>query len=303
MWYITRMNFDLIETVDALEKVCAHFSQQAVICVDTEFYREVTYYPELALVQIACSERTVCIDPLKIDDLQALFDLLLNPQVLKVFHASSQDMEVFHTNFNILPTPIFDTQLAAKKIGYGDQIGYANLIKECLDIELDKSQTRTDWLQRPLQPKQLEYAANDVIYLMQSYPLLCQKLQEKNSLQELRDSCVELSHPKRFEIAYNSMWRKVKGHRYLAGQDLAILQAIAAWREHEAQALNRPRRHTLSDAALIEIVKQQPEDREALLSLPSLQRYGVSQSSSDALLQSLREGISQTKEHWPKWKR
>ncbi|NOX09165.1 MAG: ribonuclease D [Gammaproteobacteria bacterium] len=281
-------NYELIDSEDALEAACKHFAQQAVICVDTEFFREVTYYPQLALVQIACGERTVCIDPLVIDNIQPLLDLLLNPDVLKVLHSSGQDMEVFHCSYNILPTPVFDTQIAANKLGYGDQLSYAALIKQCLDIDVDKSQTRTNWLQRPLSQRQLEYAANDVIYLAQCFPIIHQQLKEQNLLKELNGAFSDISHPQRFEVPYEKMWRKVKGHRHLPREEQVLLKSLAAWREKEAQKIDRPRRHTLSDEGLIEIVKQRPQDREQLLGLPALKRYGILDESVNELLECLQ---------------
>ena len=283
-----------------LISACNQFKSSPFICVDTEFHRETTYFPELALIQIADESLTVCIDPLAVDDLTPITDLFSDTRIIKVFHACHQDLEIFYHLFKALPSPMFDTQIAATLIGHGDQIGYAALIKSCLDIEVDKSQTRTDWLKRPLNDKQLEYAANDVIYLSQAYPLIVKQLQQLGRLNWLDEDFARLSNTDTFKVHPENMWKKVKGHQKLRGQQLAVLQAVSAWRETSAINRNKPRRRILSDDALIDMCKQKPEDTKQLLALRSLNKSRVSQQEAGVLIQCIATACALPPEQWPR---
>jgi ribonuclease D len=294
------MSILFIHSQAELISACTHFKNSPFICVDTEFHRETTYYSELALIQIADASLTVCIDPLALDDLSPVAELFSNTQILKVFHACYQDLEIFHHLFGALPCPIFDTQIAAALIGYGDQIGYAALIKDCLNIEVDKSQTRTDWLKRPLNDKQLEYAANDVLYLSQAYPLIVQKLTELNRLNWLDEDFALLSKVETFAVQPQNMWKKVKGHQKLRNQQLAVLQALSAWRETLAINRNRPRRRIISDDALIDICRQKPANTRQLLSLRCLNKSRISQHDAEELIQCIEKAMAVPAEHWPR---
>jgi len=156
------MDIVYINSNASLALSCDTIRLSKVLCIDTEFHRETTYYPELALIQISNGDKTCCIDPLAITDFTPLLAILKNANITKVFHASHQDLEIFNNLFNTLPSPVFDTQIAASLLGYGDQIVYAGLIKKELNIDIDKSQTRTDWMKHPLSNEQLLYAASDV---------------------------------------------------------------------------------------------------------------------------------------------
>ena len=159
-----------VDTPQALDELCAQLRGSAWITLDTEFIRERTYYPQLCLIQVANESVIACIDPLALPDLAPLEALLADPQVLKVLHAASQDLEIFYHRMGRVPAPLFDTQVAASVLGLGEQIGYGRLVQELLGVELDKSHSRTDWSRRPLEPEQLRYAADDVRYLLQLYP-------------------------------------------------------------------------------------------------------------------------------------
>jgi len=165
-----------IDTAEALEQLCTLLRQRPYIAIDTEFVRERTYAPELCLVQIKHQELLACIDTPAIQDLSSLKQLLLDPEVTKVFHAGSQDLEIFYLMCKEVPKPIFDTQIAAPLLGSNEQIGYANLVNECLGVELAKTHTRADWARRPLPKTQIAYALDDVIYLEQLYLHLRQEL-------------------------------------------------------------------------------------------------------------------------------
>jgi len=293
------MSILYINSPAELVSACNQFKTSPFICVDTEFHRETTYYPELALIQIADESLTVCIDPLVLDDLTPITDLFSDTRILKVFHACQQDLEIFYHLFNALPSPIFDTQIAATLIGHGDQIGYAALIKSCLDIDVDKTQTRTDWLKRPLNEKQLEYAANDVLYLSQAYPLIVKQLEQLDRLNWLDEDFALLSNTDTFEVHPENMWKKVKGHQKLRGQQLAVLQSVSAWRETSAMNRNKPRRRIVSDDALIDMCKQKPENTKQLLSLRSLNKSRISQHEAETLIQCIATASALPAKQWP----
>lgn len=293
------MNYTYIDTPQQLAACCEQFSGSQFLCVDTEFHREKTYYPELALIQIASESQAVCIDPLKLPDLQPLLKLLLDASIIKVFHAAQQDIEIFYHHFDTIPQPVFDTQIAATLLGYGDQIGYAALIKDALNIEVDKSQTRTDWMQRPLKQKQLDYAASDVIYLAQAYPLLVSQLNQHQRLDWLDDDFATLSNKNQYHVDVENCWKKVKGHQRLHGQQLAILQSIASWRETTAQQRNIPKRRIISDDVLIDIARQKTDSIQKILALRSINSSRINKNDITALATQVEKGLNQNKESWP----
>jgi ribonuclease D len=293
------MNISYIDQYDDLAAACKRMKSSPVICLDTEFHRESTYYSQLALVQVSDGENTLCIDPLALQDFAPLLGLLGDPHILKVFHACQQDMEIFLNRFECLPTPVFDTQIAAGLLGYGEQIGYAALIKTILNIDIDKSQTRTDWMKRPLNEKQINYAASDVYYLAQAYQIMVEQLKKLDRLQWLQDDFDELSQPQQYRPEPMHMWKKVKGRQQLRGEQLAILQVLAAWREQTAQHRDRPRRHILPDEALIDMCKQKPGSGRAILALRSLQKCRISKDDAEMLSQQLQQARRLPRSEWP----
>lgn len=294
------MTILFLDTNEAVAEACKAFAQSPFLCVDTEFHRETTYYPELALIQLADDKQTICIDPLAVTDLQPMLDLFSNKNIIKVFHACGQDMEIFNHDFGLLPTPVFDTQVAAALIGYGEQVGYAALIKTCLDVDIDKSQTRTDWMIRPLNPKQIEYAGNDVHYLAQAYPMIRQQLEDHNRLSWLDEDFAALSDSQTYAIDVDNAWRKIKGYQRLHGQQLAVLQALASWRETRAQQLNRPKRRIAPDDALIDIARQKLTSSKQILALRSFGKSRLSPQQAEELAQCVTKGMQLDKEYWPK---
>src|SRR5690554_3207263 len=181
-----------VDSAAALSALCAQLADSEWLAVDTEFHREKTYYPQLCLIQIANDALIACIDPLAIDDLSPLLDLFYRPDLTLVFHAARQDLELFHMLRQSLPKRIFDTQLAATVLGYGDQVGYGNLVKQCLNVDLDKAHSRADWRQRPLSAEQIDYAADDVRYLRALYHRLRDELIKTGRLDWLREDFAAL---------------------------------------------------------------------------------------------------------------
>lgn len=293
------MDITYIDNDADLVEACKDLQSRPYICVDTEFHRETTYYPELALIQVSDGEATLCIDPLAVRDLSPLLALFSDARITKVLHACHQDMEIFLHSFDQLPTPVFDTQVAAGLLGYGEQVGYAALIKTVLDVDIDKSQTRTDWLKRPLNKKQIEYAASDVYYLAQAYDIMLERLQTLQRLDWLQDDFAELSQSDPYRPHVDQMWKKVKGHQQLRSQQLAILQALAAWRERQGQQRNKPRRRILPDEVLIDICKQKPRTPEDILALRSMQKCRLNRVDAEALAQAVEQALQRPRSEWP----
>jgi len=268
-----------IDSVESLQQLRAALEGSDWIALDTEFLREKTYYPKLCLVQIATPEHVACIDPLAIEDLSPLLDLLYNERITKVMHAARQDMEIFYHLRGALPTPVFDTQVAALLLGHPDQIGYGNLVKEVLGISLDKLHTRADWSQRPLSADQLRYAADDVVYLVQVYEQMIGRLTTLGRLDWLAEDFENLTRVELYSNPPAEAWLRVRAANRLKGPALAVLQALASWREQLAQEQDRPRGWLLRDDILIEIARHLPKSLAGLgkiRGLPerTLQKHG-----------------------------
>jgi ribonuclease D len=253
-----------IDTPAALEQLCAQLRGVPWFALDTEFLREKTYYPKLCLLQVATPDLVACIDPLALEDLSALLEVIYQEDITKVLHAARQDMEIFFHLRNVLPSPVFDTQIAALLLGFPDQIGYGNLVKETLGIELDKLHSRTDWSRRPLSDEQIRYAAEDVFYLAQVYRHLVEKLSALDRLDWLEEDFERLSHIELYNNDPAQAWLKVRGSNRLRGPSLAVLQALAEWRETVARDQNRPRGWLLRDDDLVEIARHLPGTPAAL---------------------------------------
>jgi ribonuclease D len=266
--------------------------------VDTEFMREKTYYPKLCLIQIAINDVIACIDPFAIKNFQPMLDLFADRDVVKVLHSVSQDMEVFLHTFDCLPTPVYDTQIAASLTGMGDQVSYAKLVNEMLGVSLDKSHTRTDWSRRPLDDAQLTYAADDVRYLAEIYPLQRARLIEQGRLAWLQDDFDAAADPARYRPDPDSAWRRVKGYARLHGVDLAILSELARYREQLAMAKDRPRRYILSDDQLLDLVKSKPRNKNDLQRRRGFNDDVISRHG-DQLLAAVQAGVDMPKEQWP----
>jgi len=271
----------LIDSSAALVELCGELQGCAWLAVDTEFERVNTYYPELCLVQVAGEGVVAVIDVLGISDLEPLYELLHAPSVTKVFHAARQDLELFFHIRGEVPAPVFDTQIAAALLDYDQQIGYSNLVREVLGVELPKSQARTDWKRRPLRQKQLEYAADDVIYLSRLYEVLREKLEGSEKWRQLEEQCRSLNRPELYEPDPGEMWRKIK-IREVKGfgeASMAVFRQLAAWRELTARRENRPRKWIIKDHALVAIARELPADRATLSRLNGIgdkvmDRYG-----------------------------
>jgi len=287
-----------IETREQLETLCQDIGHSPWLALDTEFMREKTYYPQLCLLQLCNGDIAASIDPLALESLDPLMEILYDPEVIKIFHAGSQDLEIFHLLWKRLPSPLFDTQLAAALLGLGDQVGYANLVQQLLDHQLEKGHTRTDWSRRPLDPDQLRYALDDVIYLGESYPPLQQRLQARGRSEWLQEDFRLLADPATYTVDPQTTWKKIKGRQRLKGVQLAVLQALSSWREEQAVRADRPRRWILKDDVLLELSRRQPVDHKALQRIRGLEE-GVIKRSGDRLLTLIAQAKALPRSQWP----
>ena len=245
--------YPVITNTDSLASFCEKLAHEPFITVDTEFMREKTYYPLLCLVQVAGEHDAAAIDPLAAGiDLAPLYALLANPDVLKVFHACRQDMEIFHQAMGILPAPLFDTQIAAMVCGYGESVGYEALVNKVLGKSVDKSSRFTDWSKRPLTEKQIDYAIHDVLHLRHIYIALQKRLEETGRISWIGDEMEPLMDPKTYMTDENEVWRKFR-LRNTSPRNLAMLQAAARWREVTARMRNVPRGRIMKDETLAEV--------------------------------------------------
>jgi ribonuclease D len=280
-----------IDTPAGLDDFCRQLSGAGWLAMDTEFLREKTYYPRLCLIQIATPELTACIDPIALDNIDPLLDILYDPGVTKVVHAARQDLEIFFNMRNSVPGPVFDTQIAALLLGYPDQVGYATLVEGELGVSLDKSHSRTDWTQRPLSALQIEYAADDVIYLVQTYEKMIVRLDSLGRLSWPKDDFERLIDSELYTIAPEQAWMKVRGGERLTGSSLAALQGLAAWREKTARAVDRPRNWILRDDVMVDLARFLPADGKELVKIRGLLERSVRKYGSELLtiLQSSKE--------------
>ncbi len=255
----------LITDSDRLSEICSTFSEADFVAVDTEFMRENTYYPDLCLVQISDGQEAAAIDPKADDiDLAPLLDLLTdNENVLKVFHAGGQDIEIFYNLTSKTPYPMFDTQIAAMALGQGEQIGYSNLVDLWLGKHLDKGARFTDWSRRPLDKRQIDYAIGDVTHLSEIFPKMLGKLKETGRGGWLNDEMERISDPENYSNDPEKAWERVK-IQSRKPEVLGRLQAIAAWREREAQHKNIPRGRIMKDETMADIAAHPPKDQEGL---------------------------------------
>ena len=273
------MNIQYIDRPEQLPLLCEQISREPWIALDTEFLREKTYYPKFCLLQIAAPDWVACVDPLAIADLSILFDAIYNPNIVKVLHSCRQDLEIFFQLTGKVPMPIFDTQIAAPLLGFQENPGYAMLVSSFLNINLSKAHTRTDWTARPLSQDQIQYAADDVIYLCKIYNLMCEQLAKLGRLNWLESDFALLDNPELYQLSPENAWFKIRGKNKLTGRQLSILQSLSEWRERTAQNENKPRNWLFPDDMLLELAKLQPVTMVELAKIRninerSVNRYG-----------------------------
>ncbi len=293
----------LITTTESLAEICRRLAQHPFVTVDTEFLRETTFWPKVCVIQLASDDEAVAVDTLAEGlDLTPFFDLMANPNVVKVFHAARQDLEIVWHLAKMIPAPLFDTQVAAMVCGYGDQVAYGELAQSICKVTLDKSSRFTDWSRRPLSDAQIDYALADVTHLRDIYRALVAKLQKTDRMSWLGDEMGTLCSPATYEQHPDKAWERFR-HRARKPRDLAVLMEVAAWREREAQTKDVPRSRILKDDILIEIALSAPRTTEALGNLRAFPR-GMERSRAGAdILAAIERALERDPKSLPKIER
>lgn len=290
---------NLITTNEELRALCDALSTQRYITVDTEFLRESTFWPKLCLIQTAGDGVEAMIDPLAEDlDLKPFFELMVNPDVLKVMHGCRQDIEIFHKEAGIIPAPLFDTQIAAMVCGFGDAVGYENLIKNTTGGKIDKGSRFTDWSLRPLSEAQLTYALADVTHLRDAFEYLEKQLAENGRSAWLEEESALLSDVEIYEQKPENAWKRMK-MQDRRPHVLGVLIEVAAWRESEAQSRNVPRNRILKDDAIRELALQGPKDKKGLSKLRAVPRGYENSRHAEPLLEAVARGRKKSKDELP----
>jgi len=290
--------FEVIETTEKLEAFMGKISAAKWLALDTEFLREKTYYAKLCLIQIEADGHRACVDPLSIDDLSSLTDVLNDPEITIVLHAAHQDMEILLQLSGKTPTPVFDTQVAAAVLGLGDTMAYARLVEQMLGVAIDKSQVRTDWSRRPLKEAQLKYAIDDVRYLAQIYPMMLEKLESQNRLEWLDKDFAKASDPETYAINANQRWKKIRGNQVLKRPQLAILRELAAWRENLAEKKDLPRKWIIGDDILIDLARQNPKNSQEIGQIRGI-NADRTKKYHQTWLELLKKGAESPESEWP----
>lgn len=282
----------IITSSAELAAAVERFSQAPYVAIDTEFMRDTTYWPKLCLIQAAVPEFGVVIDPLEAGlDLTPFHALLANTNVVKVFHAARQDIEIFFHTANTIPTPLFDTQVAAMVCGFGDSAAYETLVRELAHAQIDKSSRFTDWARRPLTDKQLNYALSDVTHLCRVYEILKRQLDKSGRSHWLEEELDVLRAHETYELKPEEAWRRLKmrgGNRRFT----AVLMEIAAWRERMAQERDVPRSRVMKDEALFEIAAQAPQSQDELDSLRGIPRGFANSRQAQGLVEAVKAGLA-----------
>ncbi len=294
----TSPDYDYIDSDTELARFCSALDAAAYCAIDTEFIRESTYYPELALIQVASDELIACIDPLAITDFAPFAELMVKDSLLKIFHSSSQDLEILYQKFGTVPAPVFDTQLAAAVLGYNHQVSYADLVQQVTGVQLEKKHTRANWLRRPLSRDELDYAMDDVRYLLAVYQDLNGRLESSRRRNWIEKDLQAMTNADNYEVDHDRLWKRLRGVQKLKGERLQIASELCRWREQVAQQQNRPRRWIVKDDTIIEIARQKPENIGALSRIPELSDKTVKRHG-EKLLKLIVEAASKDSAQWP----
>lgn len=290
----------LITTQGELVAAITELAKSEFVTVDTEFIRETTFWPELCLIQMAAPGVTALIDPLAPGiDLAPFFGLMADERVMKVFHAARQDIEIVYHLGQLIPHPVFDTQVAGMVCGFGDSVSYDQLVQRVTGVRLDKSSRFTDWRSRPLSDKQLEYALADVTHLIDVYQHLKAELEREDRSHWLKEEMDVLTDKQTYDPHPDDAWKRLK-MRVRKPIELALVQALAAWRDREARSRNVPRGRVIKDDALFEIAQQQPRDQAMMSRLRAVPKGWERSSQAASLLEVVNEVMQRPKEELPR---
>jgi ribonuclease D len=292
------VEYRYITTAQELADAAQSMSRASTVTVDTEFARSTTYYPGVGLIQIYDGTDCLLIDPLAIDDLSPLVEILTAPHILKVFHACSEDLEVFQYAVGAVPVPIFDTQIAAAALGIGFSMSYANLVEHHLGVALPKEETRSDWLARPLTAAQLEYAALDVVYLLEVFKQQQELLQGAGKSHWVEEECADLSRDIAILVDPMDVYFRVKSAGRMTPSQLNRLQRLCAWREQIARQRNVPRNRVIDEKSLVQVARTDIRSTEDLRHRAGLTARQVGKHG-DAMMDVLEQAATVPESEWP----
>ncbi|MBA5724584.1 ribonuclease D, partial [Candidatus Liberibacter sp.] len=290
----------IITSTISLERACSDLAKSEFITVDTEFLRDNTFWPQLCLIQMASPSMEFLVDPLSTNiDLSPFFDLISNPSIIKVFHSARQDIEIIFHMCNRIPTPIFDTQIAAMVCGFKQFISYDHLVLKITGHKIDKSLRFTKWNKRPLSPQQIGYGLADVTYLREVYLKLKNELQNNGRTEWIKEKIHILIDPKTYDISPDTAWEKFKMN-FKKPQELSILKYIATWRENEARSRNVPRNRILKNEILFEIVQKKPKSLQDLEDFRTIHREWIKSPHSAKIIQIVKTALALPIDKMPK---
>lgn len=288
----------LIDNEKEFDAFILRAQSSSYLAIDTEFLREKTYYAKLCLLQIAIEGEIAIIDPFKISHLDKLAGLLINPEIVKIFHACSQDVEILYHETGVVPVPIFDTQVAAALLGKVQQASYSSLVSIYCGVSLPKKDSFTDWSRRPLTESQITYAADDVKYLPEIYHKMVEQLEKKNRLHWLDETFADLSNPKLYEVDPRERYKKLRRVNQLDARQQAAAREFAAWRELKAQKLNIPRKWIVSDEQIVEACRREARTLDELYMVRGM-RDSLKTSEGRQVIECITTGLECPEEDLP----
>ena len=289
---------EYIASQENLEAFVRRAASSSVLAIDTEFLREKTYYANLCLIQLATDAEVAVVDPFAIEDMKVLAPLLTDSSIVKLFHAGGQDLEIPYRELGVLPAPLFDTQVAATLLGHTQQIGYGPLVHSLCGVNLKKSDSFTDWSRRPLSTSQLEYAADDVIYLPKMYRIMVEKLEAKGRLHWLDNDFAAMSDPAHYESDPFERYKRLKRVGQLTRRQLSAAREVACWREVTAQERDMPRKWVLTDEQIVEACRRESRTIDDLFLIRGV-REKLNTRDARAVATVLVRGLDAAPDTWP----
>ena len=292
-----------VKDTKELIEICSKLQKSKILSIDTEFIREKTYWPKLCLIQIYNGSEKIIIDPLSNDiDLRPFFKILSNKEILKIFHSGRQDIEIFYNLTKKIPKNVYDTQIAAMVCGFGESVGYESLVSQILGRKIDKSSRLTNWSNRPLSSKQIDYAISDVTHLYDIYPIIKERIISNKRESWLKEEIKILTSKKTYDSNPNEAWRRLK-YKNLNKKAIGVLVELAKWREVKAQDKNLPRGNILRDDAIYELCSAQPKNKNEMINLRTFNRKGpMRKEFTDEIIRIIKIGKSIKRDDLPKIK-
>ena len=287
-----------IASQQELEAFVDRAGSSSILAVDTEFLREKTYYPKLCLMQLATDDEIAIVDPFEVDDLKVLAPLFENEDIVKVFHAGHQDIEIIIYDIGCVPRPVFDTQVAAALLGQAQQIGYSSLVHSLCGVKLKKTDSFTDWSARPLSESQINYAKDDVVYLPKMYKSMRDTLIEKGRMSWLDAEFEEMSDPATYIADERERFRRLKHFTQLSRRQMAAAREITAWREIEARKRNVPRKWVITDEQIVEACKREPRTIDELFMVRGMRERLTTRDARD-IIELAVAALDSAPDTWP----